>query len=119
MLQMKYSFLLLLHVRLFNSFQKRDSESQDKNDLKETHKNYIIQIRHSLIRRLLKHLEQKNHGGNSGDNKKCTDVKYRQSMNTQSFNQIIDDKIQNHWNNTLKMPVLSRDEQGNYYRKDV
>jgi len=40
-------------------------------------------------------------------------------MNTQSFNQIMDDTIQNHWNNTLKMPVSARDEQGNYYLKDV
>jgi hypothetical protein len=40
-------------------------------------------------------------------------------MNAKSFNQIRDNKINNHWKNTLKMPVLARDEQGNYYLKDV
>ena len=42
-----------------------------------------------------------------------------ENMKTQSFNQIMDDTIQNHWKNTLKMPVLARDEQGNYYLKDA
>ena len=32
-------------------------------------------------------------------------------MKTQSFNQIMDDTIQNHWKNTLKMPVLVRDRK--------
>jgi len=40
-------------------------------------------------------------------------------MNTQSFNQMLDNKINNHWKNTLKMPVLARDEKGNYYLKDA
>ena len=40
-------------------------------------------------------------------------------MNTQSFNQILDNKIQNHWNNMLKMPTIARDEKGNYYINDA
>jgi len=40
-------------------------------------------------------------------------------MSTESFNQILDNKIKNHWKDTLKMPVLASDEQGNYYLKDV
>jgi len=40
-------------------------------------------------------------------------------MNTQSFNQILDNKINNHWKNTLQMPTLARDENGNYYLKDA
>jgi len=40
-------------------------------------------------------------------------------MNTQLFNQIISDTINNHWKNTLNMPVLARDEKGNYYLKDA
>jgi len=40
-------------------------------------------------------------------------------MSTESFNQILDKKINNHWKNTLKMSVLARDEQGNYYLKDA
>ena len=42
-----------------------------------------------------------------------------ESMSTESFTQILDNKINNYWKNTLKMPVLTRDEQGNYYLKDV
>ena len=40
-------------------------------------------------------------------------------MSTPSFNQIMDETIQNHWSNTLKLPTLARDENGNYYLKDA
>ena len=40
-------------------------------------------------------------------------------MSTQSFNKIMDETIQNHWENTFKMSVLARDEKGNYYLKDA
>jgi len=40
-------------------------------------------------------------------------------MNMQSFNQIINDTIQKHENNYLKMPTLARDEKGNYYLEDA
>ncbi len=40
-------------------------------------------------------------------------------MNTQSFNQIINDTIQKHENNYFQMPTLARDENGNYYLKEA
>jgi len=40
-------------------------------------------------------------------------------MNTQSFNQIINDTIQKHENNYFKLPTLARDENGNYYLKEA
>jgi hypothetical protein len=40
-------------------------------------------------------------------------------MDTQSFTKIMDDTIQKHENNYLKMPTLARDEKGNYYLNDA
>ena len=43
-----------------------EKASQDKEDLKETHKITWSRFKHSSIKRRLKHQELKSHGGNFG-----------------------------------------------------
>jgi hypothetical protein len=40
-------------------------------------------------------------------------------MPSKSFSELLNTKIQTHWNNVLKLPVLARDENGNYYIKEA
>jgi hypothetical protein len=40
-------------------------------------------------------------------------------MTQKIFNQVIQNEIRKHWDMSLKMPILARDEEGKYYLKEA